>query len=64
MFSENKSLGGNHWKLIDVDERKAELISQRYDLPFIVSRIITSRGVHHEDVDNFIFNKIDWMARA
>lgn len=57
-FEQVKSLGGNIWKSVAVDERKAELISQRYDLPLIVSRVIASRGINPDDVGNFIEPKI------
>ena len=55
---DKKSLSGNFWKLNQTDERKAELISQRYELPFLLSKIIASRGVLVDDVDNFINPKI------
>lgn len=57
-FENVKSLGGNLWKATPVDERKAELISQRYDLPLLVSRIISSRGIEANDVSNFIDPKL------
>ena len=40
-----KSLGGNLWKTAEADERAAELIVQKYNLPYIVARILTLRGV-------------------
>lgn len=57
-FEQVKSLGGNLWKSVPVDERKAELISQRYNLPLIISRIISSRGISSEEVINFIEPKL------
>lgn len=57
-FEQVKSLGGNLWKSVPVDERKAELISQRYNLPLIISRIISSRGISSEEVSNFIEPKL------
>lgn len=57
-FENVKSLGGNLWKAAPVDERKAELISQRYNLPLLVSRIISSRGIEANDVNNFIDPKL------
>lgn len=58
MEYENKSLNGNIWKQTFADERKAEVISQRYSLPFIVSRILSSREISVDEVDNFINPKI------
>jgi single-stranded-DNA-specific exonuclease len=57
-MTDKKSLNGKLWKLKETDERKAELISQRYDLPFIVSRILASRDVPVDDVPNFIEPKL------
>lgn len=41
-----------------VDERKAELIAQRFALPLPVVRIIASRGIPVDDVANFINPKL------
>ena len=41
-----------------VDERKAELIAQRFALPLPVARIIASRGIPVADVANFINPKL------
>ena len=57
-FENKKSLGGNVWKAVAVDERKAELIAQRFSLPLIVSRIIAARGINIDDVQNFIEPKL------
>lgn len=57
-FENVKSLGGNLWKTTPVDERKAELISQRYNLPLLIARIIASRGIETDDVGNFIDPKL------
>lgn len=60
-FENDKSLNGNLWKIIAVDERKAELISQRYALPYLISKIIASRGVAVDDVTNFIDPKLQTL---
>lgn len=57
-FENKKSLGGNIWKLSLSDERIAELIAQRFSLPFIVSRIISARNIKVDDVQNFIEPKL------
>lgn len=57
-FENLKSLGGNQWKTTPVDERKAEVIAQRFDLPLLVSRIISSRGIELSDVENFLSPKL------
>lgn len=57
-FENKKSLGGNIWKMASCDERKAELIAQRFSLPLIISRIIASRGIDAGDVPDFIEPKL------
>ena len=60
-FENKKSLGGNIWKAVPVDERKAELIAQRFVLPLPVARIIASRGIPVDDVANFINPKLQHL---
>ena len=57
-FENVKSLGGNLWKATPADERKAEVIAQRFDLPLLVSRIISARGIELSDVENFLNPKL------
>jgi len=52
------SLLGNFWKLTNADERLAELIAQKYDVPYIVARVIASRGITIDMVENFIDPKL------
>ena len=55
---ECKSLNENLWKVLEADDKRVELISQRYDLPFIVSKIIALRNILPEEVPNFLEPKI------
>lgn len=57
-FENSKSLGGNLWKIANCDERLSELISQRYNLPAIVARILALRDVAVDEVQNFIEPKL------
>lgn len=54
----NISLGGNLWQVADVDERKAEMFVQKYNLPYIIAKIMVLRGVEEQDVDGFLNPKI------
>lgn len=54
MADSEKSLGGNLWKLSSCDERMAEAIAQRYDLPPLVARILNVRGIPIDDVPGFM----------
>lgn len=49
-----KSLGGNLWKLAPANERSVETICQRFNLPYLVAKILTIRGVAIEDIGNFV----------
>lgn len=56
-----KSLGGNLWKIILSDERQAELISQRHNLPFIIAKILASRGIGADEAMGFLEPKIQTL---
>jgi len=56
-----KSLSGCIWKQSPYDVRQAEVISQRYNLPSIISGIIAARGVAVNGVDNFLFPKLQTL---
>ena len=55
----NVSLGGNLWQIAEVEERLVELISQKYNIPYIVAKIIALRGVNVDDVESFLTPKIN-----
>lgn len=56
-----KSLGGNLWKLAPANERSVETICQRFSLPYLVAKILTIRGVSIEDIGNFIEPKLQTL---
>lgn len=53
-----KSIGGNLWKIAQADDRTVELLMQKYNLPYIISRILTLRGVSPDEAENFLEPKI------
>ena len=60
-FLEKKvSLGGNLWQITDVEERLVEMIVQRYNIPYIVAKILVLRGVSVDEVENFLSPKINF----
>ncbi|MBE6452635.1 MAG: single-stranded-DNA-specific exonuclease RecJ [Alphaproteobacteria bacterium] len=56
--ADSLSLGGNLWKVTDVDERSVELLAQQYELPYVVARILVLRGVNPDEVNSFLEPKI------
>ena len=48
------SLNGYIWCLKKTDERKANAISQRFDLPDIVARILAGRNIDLDDIEDFL----------
>ncbi len=48
------SLKGKRWRLQAVDERKAQALAQRLQLPEIVGRILAGRGVELDDAGSFL----------
>ena len=58
-FPENKrSVSGKNWVFRKIDESQTLMISQNHDLPEIISRVLVSRGVSNEDVNNFLSPRI------
>ena len=55
------SLGGNLWQVAAVDERLAELLVQRYNLPYLIAKIMVLRGVGAEDAADFLNPKINTL---
>ena len=53
-----KSIGGNLWKLLQADERAVELMMQKYNLPYLIARILVLREVGIDEVNNFLDPKI------
>lgn len=56
-----KSLGGNLWKLAACNERSVEAVCQKFNLPYLVARILDIRGISIEDVNNFIEPKLQTL---
>ena len=58
MADKNVSLGGNLWQVAQPDERLAELMVQKYNLPFLIAKLIVLRGIGIEEVPDFLSPKI------
>lgn len=54
----NISLGGNLWNIASADDRNVELLSQKFNLPYIISKIMCLRGVGVDEVETFLSPKI------
>lgn len=57
-FEKSKSLNGNIWRLTPADNRQAELIAQRFSLSPLVARILVSRNVSENQVNDFLTPKL------
>ena len=57
-FDKSKSLNGNIWRLTPADNRQAELIAQRFSLSPLVARILTSRNILENQVNDFLNPKL------
>ncbi len=53
-----KSIGGNLWKLLQADERAVELMMQKFNLPYLIARILVLRGVDADEVGSFLDPRI------
>lgn len=54
----SKSLGGNLWKITPVEERTAELMVQRYNLPYLIAKILSMRGIPVDVVPSYLEPKL------
>ena len=54
-----KSLLSRRWKLSDFDERNVIYLSQKYNLKYIVAKLISIRGIENDYVENFINPNFD-----
>ena len=48
--SDNKSLGGNVWEILSVNERRVELLMQKYNIPYVIARILVQRNISDDEV--------------
>ena len=53
-----KSLGGNFWAKTQADERLVETLCQRLGLPYVICRILASRGITADGAENFLNPKL------
>ena len=53
------SLGGNLWQIASADERLSELLVQKYNLPFLMAKIMVLRGIGVDETAAFLFPKIN-----
>jgi len=49
-----QSLSGKRWIMRAGDERQSMAMAQRYDLPDVVARVLSARGVGLDEVDGFL----------
>ena len=52
LVDENSSLNKFRWRLFNQDERFVNTLSQKYEIPDIIAKIICARNVRLDDVEN------------
>lgn len=57
-LSENLSLGGNVWKVVEADENLSLRIAQTYQISPQIARILVARGVAFDEVESFLVPKL------
>lgn len=50
------SLGGSIWETNPVEDREVDVLMQRYNIPYVMARVLAVRGI--DDVDAFLNPKI------
>ena len=56
--AEEKSLGGNLWRIPTVDDRLVELLVQKCNIPLVMARLLALRGIAPTEVPSFLDPKI------
>ena len=56
-----KSLGGNLWKVASVDERLVDFLADKYNLPYLVAKVLVLRGVGKDEVSCFLNPKLQFL---
>ena len=57
-----RSLTGRRWRDRNVDDRLAQALSQRHNLPEVVGRVLAGRGVGLDDAERFLKPTLrDWL---
>lgn len=57
-FENKKSFNENLWVHADVDHRAAEFLSQQCALPYLIAKILTTRGITAQTADSFLNPKL------
>lgn len=55
------SISAQRWVYQKADENEAELLAQRLDLPYVVCKILATRGVRAESAENFLNPKLQTL---
>ena len=53
-IEEHKSLLSRRWKLKDFNERDVVYLSQKFNLKYIIAKLLSIRGVDNDSVQKFI----------
>ncbi len=57
-FASHKSLNGNIWKFLAPDDRTVEMAAQKYNIPFLIAKILAGRNIYGDDIPDFLNPKL------
>lgn len=57
-FASQKSLNGNIWKFLSPDDRTVEMAAQKYNIPFLIAKILAGRNITGDDIPDFLDPKL------
>lgn len=57
-FASQKSLNGNIWKFLSPDDRTVEMAAQKYNIPFLIAKILAGRNIIGDDIPDFLNPKL------
>lgn len=58
VFASQKSLNGNIWKFLSPDDRTVEMAAQKYNIPFLIAKILAGRNITGDDIPDFLNPKL------
>lgn len=57
-FATTKSLNGNIWSFLAPDDRLTEQAAQKYNLPFLIAKILIGRRIAIDEIPDFLVPKL------
>ena len=57
-FASQKSLNGNIWRFLSPDDHYVEMAAQKYNIPFLIAKILAGRDITDDNIPDFLNPKL------